>query len=428
MRTSFNRAIGPILTVISAALIALTSVPAFPRTVSDVTFSGSFRIKEWILLNELEMKPGAEFSPAEWKLDRKRLASLAVFSEVATDTISTADGITVAYNLKEQWTLIPRLNIGGEIDNIDIDIGLSDKDFLGLYVEPGVMYSHFENRSSYYAWLNCPRAVGTRYALSLSVSETHSREPADIRDEVERYHYDVKKTSVGAKISRRFTEKFSCGIGLSLHDERYRIEPYYAPPRTLPEIRDQKRIRPTGHMTFGRVYYDRFFSDGQSLTIGGDLIAFDLDDYRFKYWLFYTQMRNYVDIDKRWNICNRLFFGTSKIDDVFPTWAITGFSNVRGTEDRVSRGSKIWYSNNEVRLKVYEDKWFHGQLTAFVDFGDAWEEKRSLKDIVSESYMTCGLGLRLGHFRFYNAIGRVDFAYNANTGTWTTYISAGQFF
>lgn len=428
MRTFCDRSFRPFLLTISVALILCTSVPAFPQRIADVTFSGSFRIKEWILLNEIEMKPGAEFSPEEWELDRKRLASLAIFAEVATDTISTADGITVAYYLKEQWTLIPHLNVGGEIDNIDIEIGLSDKDFLGFYVEPGVMYSHFEDRSSYHAWLNSPRAIGTRYALSLSVSETHSREPADIRNEVERYHYDVKKTSVGARVSRRFTERFSCGIGLSLHDEHYRMEPYYVAPLTLPVSRDQKRIRPTGNMTFGRIYYDRFFSDGRSLTVGGDLIAFDLDDYRFKYWLFYMQARSYVDFDKRWNICNRLFFGTSKIDDVFPTYAITGFSNVRGTEDRVSRGSKIWYSNNEVRLKVYEDKWFHGQLAAFVDFGDAWEDRRSLMDVVSESYMTCGAGLRLGYFRFYNAIGRVDFAYNTNTGTWTIYVSAGQFF
>ena len=88
----------------------------------------------------------------------------------------------------------------------------------------------------------------------------------------------------------------------------------------------------------------------------------------------------------------------------------------------------MYFANSEIRLKAYQDKWFHGQLVVFVDVGDAWENKLSLKEIVDESFLTGGFGVRLGHRRFYNAIGRVDFAYNTSNSAWTIYISAGQFF
>jgi outer membrane protein assembly factor BamA len=398
------------------------------QQVTDITFSGKFRIKERILRNEIDMKTGSQFSEEQWELDQKRLASLAIFSEILSDTVSTPGGIAVHYNLKEVWTLIPRLDIGGEIDNIDIDIGLSDKDFLGLYLEPGFRYSHFESRNSYRASLNYPRAFGTRNSVGLSFARTHTHEPADIREETNSYSYDVRRTTISCVVGKRFSERLICTIGLSFRNERYRIEPYTVAPRSLPDSLREKKIRPSGRVTLGRVYYDNFFFDGCALTVGGDLTALDSERYKPKYWLFYLEARNYVDINTTWNICHRVFFGTSKINDILPPYAITGLSNVRGAEDRVRRGDNVYFANSEIRLKAYQDKWFHGQLVAFVDVGDAWDGELNLKEIVDESYLSGGFGVRLGHRRFYNAIGRVDFAYNTNNSTWTIYISAGQFF
>lgn len=415
------------ITYLALIIISLTEIATAQR-VTDVVFSGKFRIKERILRNEIDMKTGSQFSEELWALDQKRLASLAIFSEVVSDTVSTPGGIAVHYYLREVWTLIPRLDIGGEIDNIDIDIGLSDKDFLGLYLEPGFLYTHFESRDSYRAWLSSPRAFGTRNSLSLSFARTHTHEPADIRGEAYRYNYDVRRATISSVAGIRISERLICVIGLSFQSERYRIEPYAFAPRTLTDSLRQKKIRPSGRVTFGRVYYDNFFFDGGALTVGGDLIALDWEGYRPKHWRFYLEARNYIDIKTRWNICNRVFFGTSRINDVLPPFAITGLSNVRGAEDRIRRGGNVYFANSEIRLKVYQDKWFHGQLVVFVDVGDAWENKLNLKERVNESYLTGGFGIRLGHLRFYNAIGRVDFAYNTNNSAWTIYISAGQFF
>ena len=391
-------------------------------------FSGKFRIRERILRNEIDIKTGSQFSEEKWSLDQKRLASLAIFSEIRSDTVSTPGGIAVHYFLREVWTLIPRLDIGGEIDNIDIDIGLSDKDFLGLYLEPGFLYSRFESRNSYRTWLSYPRAFGTRNSIGVSFAKAHTHEPTAILGEIHRYSYDVRRTSVRCVAGKRFSERLMCVIGFSFQDERYRIEPYAAAPRSLPDSLRQKKIRPSGRLTIGRVYYNDFFFDGRALMVGGDLIALDREGYRPKHWLLYLEAMNYFDIKTTWNICNRVFFGTSRTNDILPPYAITGLSNVRGAEDRIRRGSSVYFANSEIRLKVYQDKWFHGQLVVFVDVGDAWEDMRNLKEIVEESYLTGGFGVRLGHRRFYSAIGRVDFAYNTNNNAWTIYISAGQFF
>jgi len=409
-------------------MLPLLLLGAEDRHVTGVEFSGDYRIREWILQNEIEMKQGAIFSLDQWNRDQKRLSSLSIFSDVSTDTSSSQHGVQVHYHLDEVWTLIPLLNVGGEIDNIDIEIGLKDEDFLGLFLEPGFTYSHFEGRDSYETWLNWPRAFGTKYGFGISFSKTRSREPADLKNEVMRYDYDVKRTSFGLSVSKRITETFAAGIGATYKDERYRMDPFVVPPLTLPLDREQKRIQPSASVVLGRVYYDNYFFEGRDLSVWGDIIAFDLDDYSFKYWKLSLQGRNYYELSDRWNLCSRLVFGTSKTRDVLPTYAITGFSNVRGAEDRTRRGSKIYYCNAELRFRAFELKWFHSQLAAFIDFGNAWDSKLNVTNVISESYLTGGFGFRLALKHFHNAIGRADIAYNSNNGSYTFYVSAGQFF
>ncbi|MBU1318990.1 MAG: BamA/TamA family outer membrane protein [candidate division Zixibacteria bacterium] len=409
-------------------MFPLLLLGAEDRRVSEVRFSGDYRIREWILQNEIEMKQGVVFSLDQWNRDQKRLSSLSIFSDVTTDTSSSPQGVQVHYHLDEVWTLIPLLNVGGEIDNIDIEIGFKDKDFLGLFLEPGFIYSHFEDRDSYETWLNWPRAFGTKNAFGISFSKTRSHEPADLKNEEMRYDYDVKRTSLGLAVSKRITETFVAGVGATFRNERYRMEPFEVPPLTLPQVREQKRIQPSASVVIGRVYYDNYFFEGRDLSVRGDIIAFDLDDYRFKYWMLSLQGTNYYELSDRWNLCSRLVFGASKTGDVLPTYAISGFSNVRGAEDRTRRGSKIYYCNAELRFRAFELKWLHSQLAAFIDFGNAWDNNLSVADVISESYLTGGLGFRVALRHFHNAVGRADIAYNSNNGSYTFYVSAGQFF
>jgi outer membrane protein assembly factor BamA len=398
------------------------------QEIASVSFEGKYRVREWILRNEIELHKGDRFDPDTWELDRKRLASLAVFSEVLSDTSSSEDGIHIEYTLKEVWTFIPLISIGGEINNIDIDIGFIEKDLFGIYMEAGFLYSHFEDRNSYSSWLNWPRAFGTKYSAGIAGCRQHSREPAESSDEQYRYHYDVERNGASVSLGKRLAEKLVVGCNISYLEEQYELEPALIPPVTLPQRREQRVIRPSGYITLGRVYYDDFFFDGRDLFVRGDLIAFDIDDYEFKYWMTSIQARNYIDIGGKWNICNRIVFGTSRIRDVLPTFAVSGLSAIRGVEDRVRRGSKIYYGNNELRFRVFRNRWLHSQLTAFADFGNAWEEQRSFREVIETSMLTYGAGVRIGLVRFYNAIGRADIAFNTSDGSLTLYFSAGQFF
>ena len=419
-----------IILALLATLTILLSYNDFvnAQEIASVSFTGKYRVREWILRNEIELHEGDRFDPDAWELDRKRLASLAVFSEVLSDTSSSNDGMHIEYTLKEVWTFIPLINIKGEIDNIDIDVGLREKDLLGLYMETGFLYSHFESRNSYSVWLNWPRAFGTKYSGGISGYSQHSREPAESSDEQYRYHYDVKLTGGSVSLGKRLAEKLAVGGKVSFLEEQYELEPAPIPPVTLPQTREQRMISPSGYVTLGRVYYDDFFFDGRDLFVRGDLIAFDLDDYEFKFWMTSIQARNYIDIGGKWNICNRIVFGTSRIRNVLPTFAVSGLSTIRGVEDRVRRGSKIYYGNNELRFRVFQNRWLHSQFTAFVDFGSAWDSKQSLREILETSLLTYGIGVRLGLVRFYNAIGRADIALNTADGSLTLYMSAGQFF
>ncbi len=413
-----------------AALAILLSCNEFvsAQEIASVSFDGKYRVREWILRNEIDLHEGDIFDPETWEFDRKRLASLGIFSEVSSDTSTSEAGMDIRYTLREVWTLIPLVNLNGEIDNINIDIGLTEKDFLGLYMETGFLYSHFENRNSFSMWLNWPRAFGTKYLFGIAGFNRRSREPAESSDEIYRYYYDVQRTGGSISLGKRLAERLVIGGNISYQNEHYELETDSILPLTLPLKREQRSIRPSANMTLGRVYYDDFFYDGRDLFVRGDLIAFDLDDYKFKYWMTSIQARNYIDIGGKWNVCNRIVLGISRIRNVLPTFAVSGFSNIRGTLDRVRRGNEIYYGNNELRFRAYQNRWLHSQLIAFVDFGSAWEKKKSVREIIETSLLTYGVGLRFGLVRFYKAIGRADIAFNTTDGSMTLYMSAGQFF
>lgn len=416
------------LTALTAIALLWLVPDSTARTVEEIRFTGDFKTQEWVLRNEIDLTEGSEFDPETWTLDRKRLATLSIFSKVESDTHHTSTGLVIEYKLDEVWTLIPLLNIGGEIDNLDIDVGILDKNFLGTYIEPGFIYSYFEERSSYSWWLNMPRLLSRYYSVSLSFARTHSREPADRLGERYAFEYERKRTVAATGAQRRFSEMFLAGLGFQYSKENYTLLPDTLEPINLEPKRDQVKLKYSAGVTFGRIYYDNFFFDGQELAIIGELFSYDRDDYHPKFFNVYFQFSSFENLNDRFNFCNRFFFGTSKTAEVLPLYAVSGSSNIRGEEDRISRGSKMYYSNNEIRMRAIQNGWLHSQLAAFVDFGYAWSKKYSVTDLIERSYLTYGIGARLALVRFYNAIGRADVAFNTRTGEFTYYISAGQFF
>lgn len=416
------------ITALTAIALVWFAQDASARTVEEVRFTGDFKTQEWVLRNEIDLTEGSEFDLETWTLDRKRLATLSIFSKVESDTHHTSTGLIIEYRLDEVWTLIPLLNVGGEIDNLDIDIGILDKNFLGTYIEPGFIYSYFEDRSSYSWWLNMPRLLSRYYSVSLSFARKHSREPADRLGERYAFEYDRKRTVAATGVQRRFSEMFLAGLGFQYSRERYTLLPDTLEPINLEPERDQVKLKYSAGVTFGRVYYDNFFFDGQEIAVIGELFSYDRDDYRPKFFNVYMHASSFVSLNDRFNFCNKFFFGTSKTAELLPLYAVSGHSNIRGEEDKVRRGSKIYFSNNEIRMRAIQNSWLHSQLAAFVDFGYAWDDKQSVKSLIEESYLTYGIGARLALVRFYNAIGRADVAFNTRTGEYTYYISAGQFF
>jgi len=409
-------------------LIVLLAKPSLAQTVTSVKFDGKHKIRHWILRNEIDLNKGTKFDPDKWELDRKRISSLGIFSAVKSDTTHDSCGVAISYDIREVWTIIPIFNIGGEIDNLDIDVGLMDKDFLGWYVEPGFVFSHFEDRTSFSTWLTMPRAIGRRVSIGIGFSKTHSLQSADRRRERYDFEYDARQIGGGGSVGYRFSERLSSSIGLQYRYQEYELEPAPIEPNNLEQHREQKRIWPSAAIAFGRIYYDDYFYEGIQSSIGGDLIGYDRDDYSLKYWIASLQTTAFLKLNSRFNIGSRLVVGRSQTDDILPAFATSGFSNIRGAEDRTRRGEHTFFINTEARMRLFQNGWLHTQTVAFVDVGNVWCEDPPLFDILKDSYLTYGIGARIGLVRFYNAIGRADVAVNTLNGEITVYVSAGQFF
>lgn len=392
-------------------------------TIRNVEFTGKFRLRRYILYREIDSKHGQPFDLELLERDRRKVDGFGIFSKIDTYLLPDGDSIDIEFELREVWTLLPLLAIGRTDGKLDWSVGVHEKNLLGFYLQTVILYRRFEGKNSGHIAATFPRLLGKDIAVGFAVADQREIDPLQFHGV--RYDYDYLRKAVSGSLGHRLSENWYVqGYG-GYDRENWQLITPDSLGLAVKNV-DYPRYSIGTGATLGRVYFDRYFYEGDDVSIDVTGVN-ELNEGSFNKWRASITGRKYI-ISGPVNFALRLRFQTSSADERVQPYAISGESNVRGTPEKVERGDQLLLGNFETRWRTLDTRVFYGQLAAFIDYGNIWGRSRKFSDAVSDPYYSVGVGIRGSIKQFLGRIGRLDVALNPRDGSFSLYVSTSQFF
>lgn len=394
------------------------------KPIASIRFEGKFKLRRYILKREIDSDVGAPLDPAQLDRDRQRIESFGIFSRVKPLVEDRGDSVDLVFSLREVWTIEPLLSLRTTDGKIDWSVGVADKNFLGYFVQPRILYRRYEDKNSGFLYLIAPRAFGKDLSLGLSLTDQREIQPLGRLGESADYDYLNKSiaVSVGHRLHENVYPRVSGGYdreNWTMRDGQTTINDFIASI-------DHPRYFIGLGVVLGRVYYDHYLYTGQDVSHDFTMID-ELPEGRFNKWRYSLTARK-LWIMHPFNFGLRGSYQTSSSDERVPPFAISGESNVRGFADKIERGDQLLFGNAEIRLQVLDRHTFYSQLAVFADYGAVWGRWRTASTAFRDPYWSIGVGLRGAIQQWLGRIGRIDLALNPQTGHISLYMAKSQFF
>jgi outer membrane protein assembly factor BamA len=398
--------------------------------IDTIFVSGNGKTKEYVILNEMTLKPGMMLTQELLEFDRNRIYSLGLFTRVDIyyDSLGTVRFLLV--DVRERWYLVPFPLFG-----------FRDGDTKRPYFGAGVLHNNVggRNQKLYAAFtLGYDPSVNASFvdplldrterlygAASISYSRVHNRSEAEAAISGD---YDTDQFNASATLGRRFTLYQTAGVTLGY---RSVIAPQYFPGRTVSSSgRDRFLVA-----TFTYTYDSR---DLYEYASRGMMAAFSLNQNGFgegavSFTRFTADLRGYLPLPASLTLAGRLF-GTMVSGGEVPVYSRSYFGygdRIRGYYHDVIEGDDMMLAAAELRFSLLAPRtinvaalplpeaftlWRFGvSFTLFADARTTWYRG----DPVAVQTMLAGAGGGIHFLLPYGVVARVEFARNnAHRSQW----------
>lgn len=397
--------------------------------IEQIAFQGLQKTRVHFLKRFIQTEAGQAFNPELVASDEQSLRNLQIFSEVSS-RLEMRDGKnTLVFVLEEQITRLPITNFGGITDNFWFQLGLNDYNWLGQGGYFGGYYQ-FYDRHTFKLFSLMPYLFGDRWGLSYVIGRQATLEPAYFSNG--NIDFDVDRWEVTGfaryEIYRNLsTQNFwSLDIGGGYLNEIY-VQPNDANLNFPRRTQFDKIFLKT---SLGHQHLNYFFHhvDGNAQqstveyvqTIDGDA-----------FWKWHNELRFFWHLGRA-NPAVRILAGIStNTDSPFVPFVLDSYLNVRGSGNRVARGTSELTANIEHRQTLYEQNKWALEGVAFLDIS-AWrpgnaplDEMFRRENVVSFA----GAGFRLHWRRVYNFSLRLDYGINTSDSDQRGFVlGVGQYF
>ncbi|MDD2999437.1 MAG: BamA/TamA family outer membrane protein [Candidatus Riflebacteria bacterium] len=393
--------------------------------LAEIKIEGLKKTNEKVVRRELTIKTGEIYDNKKIVRDLQRLYNLGFFEEVRRDHLpgKTPEEVVLVIHVVEQKT--GRAGVGAGYSSLNGLVGfvnLSQNNFQGIGKRV-YMKTEFGGIQTYELgyfdpWLNDkPQSFGvdlynTKYTRNLYSSGDTLTE------------YDERRKGGAITLGRRLEKDVD--LSFRFRDEDIKLTPTDSTAtspagivngriQTLAAILDKdtrdNRFRPTGGQ------HDTLWIE----TTGGLLKGSN------QYTKYLLSLRRYFAISKnrRTVFAVQGAFGQTTIGEgsvpIYDMFSIGGSSTVRGYEEREFLGTKVFYSNLELRQNFAKNF----DVVGFYDLGSAWGTDYDRKKLSYDQKQGYGVGIRL-----QTPLGPVALDYGKATdrGDGTTYINFGSSF
>jgi outer membrane protein insertion porin family len=406
-----------------------TSLPILSQiNIVEIKFAGLEKTQESYLHNFIESKEDSLLDSATVINDVQRLHNLQLFKDVSYSIKDSPEGKIIEFNTSELFTLLPILNFGGVTDNFWFQIGAMDYNWLGNGYTLGGYYRYYD-RHSFSVYIKAPYLFDNHWGLTTDLARFSTIEPAYFPEGVADYNVDHWNfiSSFIYNFNLNNSIEFGGGYLYERYDKNEIQSGQFAPG---PDFRDYHKILAKFLLHSKYINYNYQYLKGfsnelnlENVTTAGD---YDL------FWKILNISKLFIRPNSAGNLAFRLRLGIStNKDSPFVPFVLDNYINVRGSGNRVSRGTAEITLNSEYRHTVWESYWGAVQGVAFMDMS-AWRPAAGKFSQMFEDkyYVTFGgLGIRFYFKKFNNFIFRLDYgkSVTGNKGSGIVF-GAGQYF
>ncbi|MFT6924235.1 MAG: outer membrane protein insertion porin family [Crocinitomicaceae bacterium] len=396
--------------------MVLLSLQAEGQTIRGVVYENLTRTKADYLDQQLDINAGDTISVENISRNEQYLKDLNLFFNVEHRIDWHEDSsATLCFIIDEAHYVYPVVSDITTNNKFNFSIGVTDINFLGRAQTIGVLYQYYDRHSIKF-FQTAPRHKNNRTGHELFLGKYSTIEPLYFNDESVRFDFD--NYHISSALYYWLNRYWKTSLGGMIMYERYknndRAIMFQNESFEVGDQFDFMKYQVRNTFTYSRIntHFER--RDGLSNHIHSEVIATpEMEEASFV--KITNDLRYFKSINKRGNLAlrNQIGIATNR-NSPFAPFVVDGFVNVRGSGDRVARGTGLVTFNAEYLHTVLKHKWAFCQLGAFTDIAYLRPGGAALATTFKSenSYYYSGLSFRLQTRILYRAVIRFDYGFN----------------
>lgn len=379
------------------------------QTIQNIVFQGNKKTKNTYLSRFLETKSGQKLEVHQLEQDIQRLKNLNSIANATYRVDTLENSLKIVFELEEALTFFPIVNFGGVKGNFWFQLGFTDVNWLGNGTQLTAYYQNNDRRNNFSLYYRVPYWKGGRWGSSISLLRWASIEPLYFDQGA--VFYDYTNTSVGATGIYEINRNQNIEIGATYFIENYKKNNRHEGQLTPgPEGLEQPKILGKLIHQINRIDYHFYYQSGFN-NITNFQTVFNFNE-RSWFQILMNDTRYFKRLRQKGNLGIRLRLGISTNNNTpFAPFVLDSYVNIRGSGNRIDRGTAAIILNLEYRHTFFDKNQFAGQFVAFSDSGTWRSPGGSFSDLGDSNNFRhfLGGGVRFIYKKAFNAILRLDY-------------------
>lgn len=417
-----------VLSILFIFIIA-SVVFAQQNKIAKLEIRGLKKTKTSFVRHIITSKSGGILDSIQLNNDMARLKRLPLVSYASYQVFySHENEFNVFYNIEENHTLIPNINIWTATNQqFAYKIGVNEFNFLGRGIGLGGFYQN-NGFDTYSINFRAPYLFSRNLGLAINHQNWKSIEPLYFNNGSADYLYNNKSFEFLGLIE--FNTKHKLQAGVNFFTESFELLEGTVDEGVPTNLEIDKVLLKLVY-DFDQLDYNYQYVSGFRSLLFLQAVR-SQNEYQPDFLIAWNDFYYYQRIGEKGNWANRLRLGlSSNSDSPFAPFSVDNNLNIRGVGNLIDRGTGVIVLNTEYRYTLYEKGWFALQGNAFVDAG-SWRNPGGNFSNFAESQnlrIYPGLGLRFINKKIYNAIFRIDYGYGiTNDASNGIVFGIGQYF
>lgn len=397
--------------------------------ITAIQIEGAKKTQYNFIQRYLQLETGQDFDSEKLAEDLQAIKNLDAISD-AFYTLDTTDvGIRIRYHLKENQTWEPIIGFGGIKNNFWYQFGYKDFNWQGNGQQIQFYYRNNDRRHNFSFYHKIPHIGPKNWGLSYSIDRWASIEPLFFSQGTVRYFFNY--FSIASDAIYHFDNRHHLSVGANFFTENYEKtpdQPLENPPGP-DQLKQPKSLLKLVYQ-YNRINHQNFYRNGWANQLILQSVYTYADQSFFH--IAYNDTHYLRRIGRLGNLAARLRLGISTNNNSpFAPFVLDSQLNIRGSGNRIDRGTATIILNLEYRQTVLHINSFAVQLVAFSDRGTWRSPGGNLEEVFRDDFLRhfVGGGIRLIYEKSLGGIIRLDYGIDLEDGTQRGFVfGAGQYF